>query len=625
MCGIAAIYAYRPAAPPVDREELLRIRERMISRGPDGAGLWLSDDGRVGMAHRRLSIIDLSPAGAQPMADPDTGLVIVFNGEIYNYRQLRSELEAGGEHFRSHSDTEVLLKLYALHGEKLLEKLRGMYAFAIYDPGSDAAKRATPGASLFIARDPYGIKPLYYADDGETYRVASQVKALRAGGRVAGEVDLAGLAGFYLLGTIPEPYTALRAVRALPAGSWLRIYGGRTEGPHRWHSLGAAWLDARDSSPRDLSTGAVEDAIAGALRDSVRHHLVADVPVGAFLSAGIDSGALVGLMAETGQSPQTLTVAFDEFRGQPQDEAPLAAEVAAYYGAGHTVHRVSEERFRSDWPRILSAMDQPSIDGVNTWYASEAARLAGLKVAVSGLGGDELFGGYPSFRQVPKSVRTFAWVNSVPSLGKGARHLISLISSRFASPKYAGLLEYGGTFPGAWLLRRGLFMPWELPGLMGEDEARESLARLQPFGLIESAMTPDPQTPFCRVAALEAGLYMRNQLLRDADWAGMAHGIEIRVPLVDSVLLRVVAPLLLACPDPTTTGKQALALAPQRPLPEEIRRRPKTGFSVPFSDWLARIDGLDSWRRVPMLARPGCHWSRRMAYALAQDQHLWGG
>lgn len=658
MCGLAAIYAYHPTALPVDETALVRMRERMLARGPDGAGCWLAEDRRLGLAHRRLSIIDLSEQGTQPMASHDGRYRIVFNGEIYNYRVLRDELQGRGYRFRSHADTEVLLALYAELGEAMLGRLRGMFAFALWDEQARC---------LFLARDAYGIKPLFYADDGHTLQVASQVKALQAGGMVSGQADPAGLAGFYLFGTLPEPFTPLRDVRALPAGCWLRVREGRVEGPRCWYSLGAAWAEAGQAGqaghagsdvgvhaglaahagPDEAGQAAakthVAAEIAAALRDSVRHHLVADVPVGAFLSAGIDSGALVGLMAEAGQPPQTLTVAFDEFKGLAQDEAPLAAEVAAYYGASHQVYRVTESRFRDDWPRILAAMDQPSIDGVNTWYASLAAHEAGLKVAVSGLGGDELFGGYPAFRDLPRWHRWLGPPARIPGLGRTLRRLVQPIvspvrprgilssawsrrlpwSSALLSPKAISLLEYAGTWPGAWLLRRGLFMPWELPALMGEEAAREGLERLLPLDVIGAALTPDPGSDFGRVATLEAALYMRNQLLRDADWAGMAHGIEIRVPLVDTELLRRVAPVLLAAPDPRAIGKQALALAPHRPLPAAIRHRPKTGFTVPFANWLGRIEGLDVWRRVPALAHPHCHWSRRLAYALARNAGLW--
>ena len=227
-----------------------------------------------------------------------------------------------------------------------------------------------------------------------------------------------------------------------------------------------------------------------ALLDSVRHHLVADVPVGAFLSSGIDSGALVGLMRDAGQQDiQTVTLAFEEFRGSSEDEAPIAAEIAAQYGTRHTTRFVTEQEFRDDLPKILEAMDQPTIDGLNTWFVSKAARELGLKVAISGLGGDELFGGYPSFRDVPLCVRALAIPGRIPGLGDLARRLVTGSWSRSAqlvNPKAAGLLKYGGTYAGAYLLRRGLFMPWELEAVLGADTARRGLRRLNPLRHIEA-------------------------------------------------------------------------------------------------------------------------------------------
>ena len=275
-----------------------------------------------------------------------------------------------------------MLALYAEQGEGMLAHLRGMFAFALWD----AEERC-----LFLARDAYGIKPLYYADDGRTLRLASQVQALRAGGAVDTAADVAALAGFYLFGTVPEPLTAMRTVRALPAGSWLRVRDRGVEGPTRWHGLSAAWRAAVTVSEQGSTAGdEVASQIAEALRDSVRHHLVADVAVGAFLSSGIDSGALVGLMAEAGQAPQTLTVAFEEFRGLPQDESPLAAEVAAHYGCSHRVLMVNESGFRDDWPRILAALAGAgrACAGAGGWCApagrARAWRSPGLAALAQG-------------------------------------------------------------------------------------------------------------------------------------------------------------------------------------------------------------------------------------------------
>ena len=333
------------------------------------------------------------------------------------------------------------------------------------------------------------------------------------------------------------------------------------------------------------------------LLDSVRSHLVADVPVGAFLSAGIDSGALVGLMRDAGaQKITTVTVGFDEFRGLPQDETVLAAEVARLYGTEHETRIVTRSEFEADLPRIVAAMDQPSIDGINTWFVAKAARELGLKVAVSGLGGDELLGGYPSFRTLPRLVRAMALPSRLPL----PRHLLRTISARIAGllgihPKAAGLLEYGGSYAGAYLLQRGLFMPWELNGVLDRDLVAQGLEQLQPLAMIEATLDPKPSTPFARIATLESSLYMRNQLLRDTDWASMAHSLEVRVPLVDSVLLDRVAPVTVAAGGRTL--KHLLAGAPARPLPTAITMRGKTGFSTPVGP---------GWRTVS--ASPVAAW-----------------
>lgn len=603
MCGIAGLFAYHPAAPRVDRVELRRIRDHMAVRGPDGAGEWYSDDGRVGLAHRRLAIIDLSERGAQPMASADGGLVVTFNGEIYNYRALRRELEARDWVFQSDSDTEVLLYLYAEKGTALVKELRGMFAFALWD----ARKRA-----LLLARDPYGVKPLYYVDDGRTLRFASQVKALRAGGAVSGELDSAGEVGFYLFGSVLEPFTLYREVRALPAGCTLWVEEAGPSEPKPYFSIAEIFRQAA-AEPVRVVGEALQARVRAALLDSVRHHLMADVPVGVFLSAGVDSGALLGLMRDAGQTEiQTVTLAFAEFQGRPDDEAPLAERVAARYGAQHMTRVVDEQEFRTDLPSILEAMDQPSIDGINAWFASKAARELGLKVAMSGLGGDELFGGYPSFRDIPRWVKWFSLPARVPGLGRMFRQLgVSLLAPYFSRlpSKALSLPEYGGSYPGAYLLRRGLFMPWELPALLGEERARAGLERLRPLERIGAALEPDPGTPFGRVAALEAMFYMRNQLLRDADWAGMAHSLEIRVPLVDADLLRGLAPVLAGGVD--FGGKALLALSPRDPLPAEIVQRPKTGFQTPVRDWLDRLPSPGTEREAGRGGR--AHWSRRWA------------
>jgi len=592
MCGIAGIFSYRNFALAVDAAELVRIREAMRSRGPDGAGVWIAEDGRVGLAHRRLAIIDVGESGAQPMEDVSGRLRIVFNGEIYNYQSLRADLEGRGYRFRSHSDTEVLLNLYAERGAGMLRLLRGMYAFAIWDAGD---------RRLFLARDPFGIKPLYYADTEGTLRFASQTKAILSGGVVAREPDPAGHVGFMLWGSVPEPYTLFKPIRALPPGSYMTV---DRDGERRITSAcdivaelaASEWSEA--ASPTAIDRCA---RLAAAVADSVEHHLVADVPIGLFLSSGLDSTTLTAIAArfKPAGNLRTLTIGFPELRGTPDDETVLAQAIADRYGTVHQTQWITRADFEAERSRFFEAMDQPSIDGVNSYFVSRAAAACGLRVAISGLGGDEMFAGYSSFREIPLLARV---LRPIPcGVGVAWRRISAPILKQFTSPKYASLLEYGGSYAGAYLLRRGMFMPWELPEVLDGEMVRDGWAELQPLLRMEQVLKHS-LTARTKVSALEMTGYMRNQLLRDADWAGMAHSIEIRVPLIDVELLRELAPMLNSADPPTKLG---LARTASPPLPEAILNRTKTGFLVPLRQWMqesastSRPDrGLRQWART---------------------------
>jgi asparagine synthase (glutamine-hydrolysing) len=612
MCGINGIFAHHSASSAPSETELLATRDAMRARGPDGAGLWWNVDRHCGLGHRRLSIIDLSDRAAQPMKSSDGRLVIVFNGEIYNYPELRAELQAEGVLLRTTSDTEALLHLYKRYGAQMVHRLRGMFAFGIWD---DVRR------GIFLARDPYGIKPLYTANDGATFRFASQVKALLAGGQVSRDPEPAGVVGFHLFGSVPEPFTFYRDVRALPAGhtQWVDAAGPREPEPF----VNLAEVLAKGAANPTPAAELPERVRAGVL-GSVRAHLLADVEVGIFLSAGVDSGALLGCMRDAGQREiRAITLAYQEFRGTSEDEAPLAARVCEHYGARHIVRHLSEQEFVEDLPAILEAMDQPSIDGVNTWFVSKAAKEAGLKVAISGLGGDELLGGYPSFQDLPRWRRQFGLFGALPGLGYFTRKLIHRVAPGFSRrrPKALGVLEHSGSWAGTYLLRRGLFLPNELPEVMDAEIAREGLRRLKPLRRLAASLVPDPRSDAARVCVLESAHYMRNQLLRDADWAGMAHSLEIRVPLVDFTLLGALATSI-----PTLTpgaGKAALAEAPVVPLPKEIVGRAKSGFGVPTGEWMNAAAGELS---VPSAGGPepkglvSRRWSRAVLNGAAQTK-----
>lgn len=525
MCGIAAIFAYTPEAPPVSAETLLRLREAMSARGPDGASLWLSDNHRIGLAHRRLAILDLSEAGAQPMATPDGALRITFNGEIYNFQELRHKLEAKGYRFHSTSDTEVL---------------------------------------LYLARDPFGIKPLYYADDGATIQVASQVKALLKGGSVETTPEPAGHVGFFLWGHVPEPYTLYKRIRAVPAGSTLWVDASGQQSPRPFFSLTGELARASERGP-EIGPHEIQERLRTALTDSVQHHLIADVPVGVFLSSGLDSSTLAALAAEIGGNLRTVTLGFREYQGTEDDEVPLAELVAQRYGAAHQTRWVTKQDFQDQLPHFIKAMDQPTIDGVNSYFVSKAAAETGLKVALSGLGGDELFGGYPSFWQIPRLVRMLRPLESIPVLGKAFRYVSAPLLKHFTSPKYAGLVKYGGSYGGAYLLRRGLFMPWELPEVLDPDVVREGWRTLQPLARLDETVNGIKNDKL-KIFALEMNWYIGNQLLRDVNWASMAHSLEIRVPLVDAMLFRAMLPLISL----QAISKRGMAHVLKHSLPDQL-------------------------------------------------------
>lgn len=560
--------------------------EKMVSRGPDAVGYWHSDDGYVTLGHRRLSIVDLDARANQPMVSPSGRCVAVFNGEIYNFREIRTELEVEGRIFRTSSDTEVILALYERDRERMLTKLRGMFAIAIWDIAS---------RTLFLARDPYGIKPLYIGRSERGWLFASQVKAILATGQVSREADLRGQAGFWMLGSVPEPHTWFRDIKALPAGTWATIDSeGKYSGPRQYWDVADSWRQASESS---LPADVVQADVRRLLLESVRYHLVADVPVGVFLSGGIDSGALAGLMIDAGaRDLEGVTIAYDEFSGSDQDEAPVAAQIAGHYGIRHFVRRVRKSEFLADLPRILDSMDQPSIDGINTWYASKAVAERGLKVVVSGVGGDELFLGYESFVQLPRLVRAWRPMSSIPGAMAVANIVAGARAGRTGNSRWKYAPKWARSMAGAWWLRRSVCSPEELPIVMGREQAEAALAGgFSPDAWVKDMTGGCAALPELDLARIESMSYLRNQLLRDSDWASMAHSVELRTPLVDAHLLRGLQPYLHSFMK--FPKKTLLARAPGTSLPEDVIGRRKTGFGIPVGQWL---DGNGGGMKKPI-------------------------
>jgi asparagine synthase (glutamine-hydrolysing) len=574
MCGIAGLLT---AGDADIRTVVTAMTGRMIHRGPDDSGFeeirLRSPAGaqlRVGLGFRRLAIQDLSPAGHQPMRDPASGNWLVFNGELYNFQRLRRDLEAQGAVFRGRSDTEVLLRTLTLRGEKALEQLEGMFAFAFFD---------SAGQRLLLARDPLGIKPLYVADVASGTVFASEIRALLASGIVPDTVDANGMASMLAYGTPQDPLTIHAAIRSFPAGHYQWIDSAdrsRCPAPVRYWRFPTLRPDC------SVETATVE--VRDALTAAVASHAVADVPVGVFLSAGIDSSILALLASRSIPRLHTFSVDFES--ASMASEAAIAAETAAAIGATHTNVRISDASIRRAWDRWLTRMDRPSIDGLNTLLVSLAARDGGMTVAMSGAGADELFAGYPQFQRIPAVLPYLRGASWMPS--RLRRLGASLVSVGMQPSRRGRIADMAACLPDPiHLTVQWRRLMWDgairsvVPSASGLD------ASWMPAGWPDFVTAPD-NDPFHVTQQAETMFYLSNTLLRDADVMGMATSLEIRVPYLDRrvVELATCLPGKLHMPD-GGPFKNLLRRAFGQELPQAVMRRPKTGFTLPIRDWIA--------------------------------------
>lgn len=574
MCGIAGILNTGGIAPDLE-VQLQTMQEKIRRRGPDDRGLWISRDRIAALAHTRLSIIDLSPAGHQPMLSPDGRLAITFNGEIYNYRELRDELIKDGFTFNTHSDTEVLLRLYERDGAGMVSRLRGMFAFAIWDEHTRSA---------FLARDPLGIKPLYYTMKEGRIAFASELRALIKARLTSRELDSPGLMRYFKTGTVAEPQTLLHDAFCLEAGHTLTwTADGRLKKQAYWNI---------EFNPSPCSAAEAAATVREALLDSVRAHFVSDVPVGIFLSGGIDSTALVALAREVGQKNiATFAIGVDD---TVLDESNVARRTAGHFGTEHHEMHLNGDLAEQSFAEFLASMDQPSIDGLNTFTVSSFARQNQMKVVLSGLGGDEMFGGYPSFQQVPKLRNLCAIARTLPFVANAAGHLLERHAPSHRARRFAAFLQQDATIANAYRAFRGIFSSREAQ-ILSAQFTGASISK------IATPPMPEPRAydDLDAVSECELTLYMRNQLLKDSDIMSMAHGLELRVPFVDRVLFetisRIPASLRLR------QGKQMILDAVPE-IPEWVANQPKRGFVFPFTKWLDAKWGeafRDSAAKIP--------------------------
>ena len=575
MCGIFGIVSRGGVVSP----DLLEKAARSLAhRGPDDSGTVIvhcsaTAPRQLGFAHTRLSIIDLSPLGHQPMQDPVTGNWIVYNGEIYNFRELRKELEALGVEFKSQSDTEVILAAYRVWGESCLTRLGGMFAFALWD-----AQRKR----LLLARDPMGIKPLYYHQSDQTFIFASEVRTLLQTGLVPRKADPVGLLSYLAFGCVYEPWTIAGGVKAVPAGHILTWEDGSVSTREYWNPLPSS--SRAESAPSSGNGIAAADRLPVILRDAVLSHLVSDVPVGVFLSGGIDSSALVAVLSHNDVRANTFSLVFQE---EEFDEGQYSREIARRFGTEHHEIPISPQDTLAALPEAICAMDQPTIDGINTYLVSAKTRAAGVKVALTGLGADEMFAGYSNFRRVPRMEILVQRLGRMPKL---ARRPLAASMALFGSRsdrnrKLAEMTGGGDPIVHPYFLARMLFGSADREALLSAPDyptSQQSLDRV----LQESVAASQSLDPVNRVSYLESHCYMRNTLLRDSDFMSMAHGLELRVPFLDRALVEACFRIPGARKLEGKLPKALLLASLGAELPREIVNRPKRGFTLPFERWL---------------------------------------
>ena len=562
-------------------------------RGPDEEGFLSGDSRAPGLALgiRRLSIIDLA-GGHQPLWNETKDVAVVFNGELYNYRDLRQRLALCGHRFATQSDTEILVHAWEEWGEDALIELRGMFAFALLD----LRERYATAPILFLARDPLGIKPLYYTQTSDGFAFASEIRALLASGVVPPSLSQDAVTAYLLFGSVSEPVTLLEGVFSLPPGHRMLLHvpeRRRTPRARPWWDLNASPAARDTQKPRDLASAAKK--LRPLLEEAVSVHLVADVPVGLFLSSGLDSCTIAALAAKSRGEIESFTLTFP---GTPFDEAELARLASKAFGTKHKEIPLSGDAIVTRLDEALGALDQPTMDGINTYFVSWAAKQVGLKVALSGVGGDELFGGYSTFADTPRLAKLIRAAWFVP---RPLRHLVAPLLASLASrkespdaaPKAMAAWISPDALPQAYFFARSLFPPDRLdrvieprfrPSTIGADGVT-----LDPTWLGWLERTSDEarkMEPLAGISWLEMRTYMAATLLRDTDSVSMARSLEVRVPLLDTPIVEFIGSLPDAARGARERPKALLLTAIGDLLPREIVEQRKRTFTLPWDEWL---------------------------------------
>ncbi len=543
--------------------------------GPDDEGFYICTEQKLVLGNRRLALIDLSPGGHMPMSYADDRYWITYNGELYNYVEIKEELKKTGYSFKTNSDTEVILASFAAWGSNAFRRFNGMFAFALWDNLT---------ATVYLVRDASGIKPLYYAVTKEGLAFASEIRAFTS---VPWLQEKNTNWPVYLLayGHIPEPVTTLKEVRPLPKGSFLRYQAGN----NKWDIESFAYYSYVEeiANPEEA-----RELIKDCLQKAVQRHLLSDAPIGVFLSGGLDSG-IIATLAEKYHSSTLKTLSID-FQEQQYSEKRYQDLLLQQLNCPNWQEVLSESEFQKNFPVIIAAMDMPGCDGINTWFISKYAKESGLKAVLSGVGGDELFGGYPSFSRI-KAVN---WIERIPA---GL-----LRTGRYSGSKKIKRLTYlslGGA-KGFYLFLRGQFIPSDIAGQLGATEKEVwNILEEQPELNDIHQLTPGNQASW-----IEMNMYMQNQLLRDSDVMSMAHGIEIRVPFLDREFVSLALRIRSGIKYSGALPKQLLIDSFKSELPEQVWNRPKMGFTFPFAEWLGKNEFVND-----TISKTGSHGAKNYA------------
>jgi len=564
MCGIAGVYKFN-LNKRMNPEIITKIRDALAHRGPDDSGVYISSDKRFYLTNTRLSIIDLTYLAHQPMSNRQGTVWISYNGEIYNYLILQSELRARGYTFRSNSDTEIIIYGYEEWGiDGLLKRLRGMFAFAIYDSTAQNPK-------LILARDRFGIKPLYYYQDNELLIFASEVRAIVESGIIGIEHNKEADIAFLIFGNIPAHMTNVKNIFSIPCASYMLIEN-QEKRLVKYYELYNAFAKTKIKRHQDIYNN-----LLSILTDTVNRHLISDAPLGVFLSGGIDSSCLVALASKMKDTPlTTLSVIFDE---EEYNELPYQRLVAKEYGTDHREIKVTENDFYNEIDNIFDAMDQPTVDGINTYFVSKAAQQVGLKAVLSGLGGDEIFCGYESFAKI-KLLKT---IQRLPRLLRFPLALTGIMDERWRKLSFLQDNEELRLY----LSLRGLFSPTDVARILDISE-KEVEDILNNFQLSIFNFQLSTISPVDWLSYMEISFYLQNQLLKDTDFMSMHHSVETRVPFLDHILVDYVTSITPSLKIEKNISKPLLARSLQGILPDEIIFRKKKGFVFPFDLWIKK-------------------------------------